>query len=72
MSEDGVLPLLWNTHGYKESRPRGPGFELPPEGVLGSFLHAKVCWSNGELTINPDLVHRRSRYAGKDQVSEIQ
>jgi hypothetical protein len=31
----------------KESRPREPGFELPPEGFLGSFLDAGVCWSNG-------------------------
>ena len=33
----------------KESRPEQPGFELPPEGVLWSFLEARVCRSNGVM-----------------------
>ena len=31
----------------KESGPRGPGFDLPPEGAFGVFLPTEVRWSNG-------------------------
>jgi hypothetical protein len=51
----------------KKSRPRGPDFEQPPEGILVSFLHAEVCWSNGVVEHNK-ISNSKHQITNKSQI----
>jgi hypothetical protein len=51
----------------KKSRPRGPDFEQPPEGILVSFLHAEVCWSYGVVEHNK-ISNSKHQITNKSQI----